>query len=69
MTTDDAPEAEPLDDSLVAEPSLQEHLMRQAELAELTEEELEAMRHLVSSLDDRGFLVVGEFFSGWASER
>ena len=55
-TAEDAERRQHFFDSLVAEPSLQEHLMRQAELAELTEEELDAMRHLVSSLDDRGFL-------------
>ena len=43
-------------DSLVNETSLQEHLMRQAELADCTPQVLAAVRYLVGSLDDRGFL-------------
>lgn len=43
-------------DSLVSETSLQEHLMEQAKLAELTDEEHEAMEHLIGSLDNDGFL-------------
>jgi RNA polymerase sigma-54 factor len=43
-------------DSLVSETSLQEHLMRQAELADLSAKAEEAMRYLVGCLDDRGFL-------------
>ncbi|MBT5902939.1 MAG: RNA polymerase factor sigma-54 [Opitutaceae bacterium] len=43
-------------DSLVSETSLQEHLMSQAEMSDLDESTLEAMRFLVGSLDDRGFL-------------
>ncbi len=43
-------------DSLVTETSLQEHLMRQAELADCTPKVLAAVRYLVGSLDDRGFL-------------
>ena len=43
-------------DSLVNETSLQEHLMQQAEMADLSPEALQAMRHLVGALDDRGFL-------------
>ncbi len=43
-------------DSLVSETSLQEHLMRQAELADVPASVLTAVRFLVGSLDDRGFL-------------
>ena len=56
-TAEDAERRQHFFDSLVSEPSLTEHLMRQAELAEISPAALEAMRHLVSSLDDRGFLV------------
>ncbi|MDB4474103.1 RNA polymerase factor sigma-54 [Opitutaceae bacterium] len=43
-------------DSLVNEISLQEHLMSQAEMSDIDESTLEAMRFLIGSLDDRGFL-------------
>ena len=43
-------------DSLVSETSLQEHLMRQAELSDCPPKVLAAIRYLVGSLDDRGFL-------------
>ena len=43
-------------DSLVSETSLQEHLMEQAEYSDCTTEETEAIRFLIGSLDDRGFL-------------
>jgi RNA polymerase sigma-54 factor len=43
-------------DSLVSETSLQEHLMEQAEFSDCGEKELEAIRFLIGSLDDRGFL-------------
>ena len=55
-TAEDAERRQHFFDSLVSETSLQEHLMRQAELAEISAQALEAMRHLVGSLDDRGFL-------------
>ncbi len=55
-TSEDAERRQHLFDSLVSETSLQEHLMRQAELAEISPPALEAMNHLVGSLDDRGFL-------------
>jgi len=45
-------------DSVATEPSLQEHLMRQAEMADLSPKAIEAMQHLLGSLDDRGFLTV-----------
>jgi RNA polymerase sigma-54 factor len=43
-------------DSLVEETSLQEHLMGQLKLADISESELEAARYLVGSLDENGFL-------------
>jgi RNA polymerase sigma-54 factor len=43
-------------DSQVSEASLQEHLMRQAELLDVAPAVLAAMEHLIGSLDDRGFL-------------
>ncbi len=55
-TADDAERRQHFFDSLVMETSLQEHLMQQAEMTDLPPPALEAMRHLVGSLDDRGFL-------------
>jgi RNA polymerase sigma-54 factor len=55
-TTEDAEKRQHFFDSLVSETSLQEHLLQQAELADLSPKVLEAMRFLVGSLDDRGFL-------------
>jgi RNA polymerase sigma-54 factor len=55
-TSEDAERRQHFFDSLVSETSLQEHLMQQAELADISPPELEAMRHLVGCLDDRGFL-------------
>jgi RNA polymerase sigma-54 factor len=55
-TAEDAERRQHFFDSLASETSLQEHLMRQAELTELSPPALDAMRHLVGSLDDRGFL-------------
>ena len=55
-TAEDAERRQHFFDSLVSETSLQEHLMQQAELTDLSAQELEAIRHLVGSLDDRGFL-------------
>jgi RNA polymerase sigma-54 factor len=43
-------------DSLVSETSLQEHIMEQAEYSDCTPEELDAIKYLIGSLDDRGFL-------------
>lgn len=43
-------------DSQVSEASLQEHLMRQAELLDVSPPVLAAIEHLIGSLDDRGFL-------------
>jgi RNA polymerase sigma-54 factor len=55
-TAEDAERRQHFFDSLVSETSLQEHLMQQAELADVPPPVLEAMKHLVGSLDDRGFL-------------
>ncbi len=56
FTSEDAEKRQHFFDSLVAETSLQEHLMQQAELADLDAPTLEAIKHLVGGLDDRGFL-------------
>ena len=55
-TSEDAERRQHFFDSLVSEVSLQEHLIRQAELADLTPEAQAAMHFLVGNLDDRGFL-------------
>jgi RNA polymerase sigma-54 factor len=57
-TAEDAERRQHFFDSLVSEPSLQEHLMRQAEQADISAQALEAMRTIVSSLDERGFLTL-----------
>jgi RNA polymerase sigma-54 factor len=56
FTSEDAERRQHFFDSLVSETSLQEHLMQQAELADLEPPVLAAIHHLVGSLDDRGFL-------------
>jgi len=58
FTTEDAERRQHFFDSVATETSLQEHLMRQAEMADLSPKAVEAMQHLVGSLDDRGFLTV-----------
>lgn len=55
-TSEDAERRQHFFDSLVSETSLQEHLMQQAQMADLSPAALSAMNHLVGSLDDRGFL-------------
>ncbi len=55
-TSEDAEKRQHFFDSLVSETSLQEHLMQQAEMTELSPPALAAMKHLVGGLDDRGFL-------------
>jgi RNA polymerase sigma-54 factor len=55
-TSEDAEKRQHFFDSLVSETSLQEHLLRQAELAEISPQGFDAMRYLVGSLDDHGFL-------------
>lgn len=56
FNSEDAERRQHFFDSLVAETSLQEHLMRQAEMTDLDEEERQAIQYLVGSLDHRGFL-------------
>jgi len=55
-TAEDAERRQHFFDSLVTETSLQEHLIRQAELADTPDNVLKAMSYLVGSIDDRGFL-------------
>ncbi len=55
-TSEDAERRQHFFDSLVNETSLEEYLLEQAALSDCGEEELEALRYLVGSLDDRGFL-------------
>jgi RNA polymerase sigma-54 factor len=57
-SSEDAERRQHFFDSVATETSLQEHLMRQAEMTDLSPKAVEAMRHLVGSLDDRGFLTV-----------
>lgn len=56
FTSEDAEKRQHFFDSLVSETSLQEYLMRQAELSDVPDEVMDAVRYLVGSLDDRGFL-------------
>ena len=56
FTSEDAERRQHFFDSLVSVTSLQEHLMQQAELADLDTPTSDALRHLVGSLNDRGFL-------------
>ncbi len=55
-TSEDEERRQHFFDSLVSETSLQEHLLRQADLHDLSEPARKAMEHLVGSLDERGFL-------------
>ena len=43
-------------DSLVAETSLQEHLLDQLKMADTTKEQATACEYLIGSLDENGFL-------------
>lgn len=54
-TSEDAERRQHFFDSLVSETSLQEHLMRQAELSDLEPPVREALEHLIGGLDERGF--------------
>lgn len=56
FSAEDAERRQHFFDSAVAETSLQEHLLSQAEMTELTPPEREALNVLVSSLDGDGFL-------------
>jgi RNA polymerase sigma-54 factor len=55
-TSEDAERRQHFFDSLVAETSLQEHLIRQANLLDLSPEVQAALHHLIGGLDERGFL-------------
>jgi RNA polymerase sigma-54 factor len=55
-TSEDAERRQHFFDSLVTETSLQEHLIRQAELADTSDDVMKAMSYLVGTIDDRGFL-------------
>lgn len=55
-TTEDAEKRQHFFDSLTTETSLQEYLMQQVALDDLTPPVLEALRLLIGNLDDRGFL-------------
>jgi len=55
-TADAAEKRQHFLDSLATETSLQEHLLSQADLADLPEKTAEALRYLIGSLDDRGYL-------------
>ncbi|HEY1793691.1 MAG TPA: RNA polymerase factor sigma-54 [Opitutaceae bacterium] len=57
-SAEDAERRQHFFDSVATETSLQEHLMRQAEMTDLSPPAVEAMKYLVGSLDDRGFLTV-----------
>jgi len=56
FTAEDAERRQHFFDSVASEPSLQEHLMTQAELSDLSPKAVEAMKNLIGSLNDRGFL-------------
>ncbi len=55
-TSEDAERRQHFFDSLVSGISLQEHLIQQGELSEMSAEQFTALNYLVGSLDDRGFL-------------
>jgi RNA polymerase sigma-54 factor len=55
-TSEDAERRQHFFDSLVSSTSLQEHLIQQAELTDLDEEQRTAINYLIGSLDDRGYL-------------
>ncbi len=55
-TAEDAEKRQHFLDSLTSETSLQEHLMQQVALDELSAPMLEALRQLVGNIDDRGYL-------------
>lgn len=56
FTSEDAERRQHFFDSLTTETSLQEYLLRQAELTDARPEVLKAFEYLVGSLDDRGFI-------------
>jgi len=59
FTKQDAERRQHFFDSLVSETSLQEHLLQQAELSDNDPKVGEALRYLVGSLNDQGFLTTG----------
>lgn len=56
FTSDDAERREHFFNSLVNEESLQEHLLSQAALADISETEMRAVEYIIGSLDNNGFL-------------
>lgn len=56
FTHEDADRRQHFFDSLISETSLQDHLISQADMSDLSEEERKAFVYLVGSLDDHGFL-------------
>ncbi len=56
FTAEDAEKRQHFFDSLVSETSLQEHLMQQVALDDLSPPMLEALKQLIGNLDDRGYL-------------
>jgi RNA polymerase sigma-54 factor len=56
-TTEDDERRQHFFDSLTSETSLSEHLMQQAEMSDSPADVTDAIRYLVGSLDDRGFLI------------
>ncbi len=56
QTTEEEESRQHFFDSLTTETSLQAHLMQQADLADCSPPVREAMRYLIGSLDDRGYL-------------
>lgn len=55
-TSDDAEKRQHFLDSLVSDPSLQEHLMQQADVAGLSAGPYAALKYLIGNIDERGFL-------------
>ena len=55
-TNDDTKKRQYFFDSLTSETSLQEHLMRQAEMSDIDPEVITAFEFIIGSLDDKGFL-------------
>ncbi len=58
FTQEDSDKRQHFMDSLVSDASLQEHLMRQVELSHIDENIAEALKYLIGSIDDRGFLTL-----------
>ncbi len=56
FTTEDEERREHFLNSLTESASLQQHLIEQAELSDVTDEEREALLYLIGSLDDSGYL-------------